>query len=407
MSALPHVAVFDAGSPPALMFVRSLGRRGVPVHVYSHERWPAARLSRYATSFSTCPDVADADVFARWLEGEMRGGRIRLVAPTSDLLAFYLAELEAERFNPALPGRDGTLDALLKDRFARACAALGVRTPLTLTPRSLDEAWSAAPTISYPAILKPRAHFGVGPSRGVVVRDPGELRARYAPWQVVPSQRRIVARMPELRWPIVQEYVPGALGNLYSVSGLIDLDGRVRAAAASRKILQWPPVLGIGTAFEPCKDQALIAQGGRTAASILGRGLFELELIRDMREGQWVAIDLNPRAYGQMRFEIARGLDLPRLWYHAATGELQPREPAPPHRDDLIWTHALPFHVGRVLNVMRGPARTEAFYDYVRFLSRRRVDVVNDLRDPLPSLVFCSQMLRHPGGLVRPFLEAT
>jgi hypothetical protein len=30
---------------------------------------------------------------------------------------------------------------------------------------------------------------------------------------------------------------------------------------------------------------------------------------------------------------------------------------------------------------------------------------VNDRRDPLPTLPFLAVMLRHPGGLVRPFLK--
>ena len=35
------------------------------------------------------------------------------------------------------------------------------------------------------------------------------------------------------------------------------------------------------------------------------------------------------------------------------------------------------------------------------------VDVVNDFRDPLPSAPFLAVMLRHPGGLVRPFLKSS
>ena len=34
-------------------------------------------------------------------------------------------------------------------------------------------------------------------------------------------------------------------------------------------------------------------------------------------------VDFNPRYYGQMAFEIARGLNLPKLAYLDATGNLQ------------------------------------------------------------------------------------
>jgi hypothetical protein len=33
------------------------------------------------------------------------------------------------------------------------------------------------------------------------------------------------------------------------------------------------------------------------------------------------------------------------------------------------------------------------------------VDIVNYARDPLPSAAFLAVMLRHPGGLIRPFLK--
>jgi len=77
--------------------------------------------------------------------------------------------------------------------------------------------------------------------------------------------------------------------------------GRLVALAASRKVLQWPPTLGVGTVFEACADEKLLTEGAAIATSILGCGLFELELIRES-EG-FSAIDLNPRAYGQIRFE--------------------------------------------------------------------------------------------------------
>jgi len=90
MTELPSVAVFDANTPPALAFTRSLGRAGVPVHVYSHHRYPMARLSRYAARFHFCPDLDDAELFLPWLKLRLQNKEISLIAPTSDLLAFYL-----------------------------------------------------------------------------------------------------------------------------------------------------------------------------------------------------------------------------------------------------------------------------------------------------------------------------
>jgi len=382
---MKRVGIFDADSPTALAFVRSLGRRGIPLRVYSHRRWPVARWSRHCAEFSRCPDTEDADRFVPWLERELLGGRIDLVAPTSDLIAFYTAELGA-----SLPAQGAVLDCLFKDRFAAACARLGFRTPRAVYPASAQEARELAPTLRYPALLKPKSHVGVGLyHRGEVVHDVDDARQRYRPYDL-PKR---YTRYPGLALPMIQEFVPAALENLYSVSGLLGANGEVIAASASRKAGQWPPLVGIGIEFHALPDADLIQRGIALARGALGRGLFEVEFIRGEEDGELMAIDLNPRAHGFISFDVARGHDLPWLWYLVASGESV--APCAPARDDLVWLHAIPWQIRRWVRRGRGLAIPPP--------STRSVDVVNDSSDPVPSAIFTAVMLRHPGGLIRPF----
>jgi D-aspartate ligase len=397
-SARPRVGIFDADAPTALAFTRSLGRGGVPVRIYSHRRWPVARFSKHCSEFARCPDPDDAVQFLPWLEGELRSGSIQLVAPTSDLIAFHVAELSeaiAPDLRRRLPAPAAVLDSLLKDRFDVACARLGFRTPWAAYPASVEEARERADAFRYPAILKPKSHVGIGLARGQVVRDVHELRRAYRQYPIPPRQAPVTARYPELSLPMIQEYVPGTLENLYSVSGVLGDRGEVVAVAASRKAAQWPPTLGIGIEFHGCADKGLLSTGSALAGQVLGRGIFEVELIRDARAGHLVAIDLNPRAHGFISFDVARNNDLPLLWYRLATGEAV--EPADPVRHDLVWTHAVPYHVRRWVNRLKGRPGERS--------RSGTVDIVNDRRDPLPSAAFLAVMLRHPGGLVRPFLK--
>jgi hypothetical protein len=62
---LPPVALFDNYWAPTLAFVSSLGKRGVPIHVYGAG---ASRWSRYRTRHDLCPPVEDADQFLPWLQ---------------------------------------------------------------------------------------------------------------------------------------------------------------------------------------------------------------------------------------------------------------------------------------------------------------------------------------------------
>lgn len=365
------VGIFDADVPTGIAFVRSLGRAGVPLRVYSHRRFPVARWSRWCSDFARCPDLEDPR-FQPWLDEELRSGRIDAVAPTSDLIAYATAN---ERI----------LDCLFKDRFDAACARLGFRTPWSAHPRSVEEARDNAASYRYPAILKPKSHVGVGIARGEVVRSPDELRAAFRPYPIGET------RHPELALPMVQELVPAALENLFSVSGVLAPDGTALAASVSRKIAQWPPQLGIGIEFRAVDDPALLELGVSLARGVLGSGIFEVELIRDPRTGDWLAIDLNPRAHGFIRFDIERGHDLPLLWVRSLKGEsIQPVGPA---RQDLVWIHGVPHLVYRWTQPHEKPRA-------------KQIDIVHDWSDPLPSIPFVALMLRHPGGLVRPFLRA-
>ena len=397
-SARARVGIFDADAPTALAFTRSLGRAGVPVRVYSQRRWPVARFSKHCGEFALCPDPDDAVRFLPWLEKELRSGRIELVAPTSDLIAFYLAELSdaiAGELRRRLPAPTAVLESLFKNRFDAACARLGFRVPWAAYPASVEEARERADEFRYPAILKPKSHVGVGLTRGQVIRDAAGLRRAYRHYAIPSSQAPVIARYPELSLPMIQEYVPGTLENLYSVSGVLGDGGEVVAAAASRKAAQWPPTLGIGIEFHGCADQALLSRGCALAGQVLGRGIFEVELIRDARTGDLAAIDLNPRAHGFISFDVARNNDLPLLWYRLVTGDAV--EPAGPARDDLVWTHAIPHRARRWVNWLKGRRRDRSRVG--------TVDIVNDAGDPLPTAAFLAVMLRHPGGLIRPFLK--
>ncbi len=90
---LPAVAIFDNYWATTLAFVRSLGEKGVPLHVYGKG---AGRWSRYCTAHSPCPPIDEADLFLPWLRDRVRSGEITRVAPTTDLIAYYVSVLREE-----------------------------------------------------------------------------------------------------------------------------------------------------------------------------------------------------------------------------------------------------------------------------------------------------------------------
>ena len=61
------------------------------------------------------------------------------------------------------------------------------------------------------------------------------MRTRFNAYEATPGQGALAERYPELRWPLLQKYLPAARRQVYSVSGIKDADGGIITAAVSYK----------------------------------------------------------------------------------------------------------------------------------------------------------------------------
>jgi hypothetical protein len=333
-------------------------------------------------------------------------GDIGRVAPTTDLIAYYVAYLRDE-FSPDVRRTIAPLaeieNALIKCRFTEACAGIGQLVPLTRNPPDIDSALAAAAELGYPLMLKPKSHLVVGfDERGHVIRSEAELRTRFTPYPPARGQAFLAKRYPELLWPLLQRYVPSASQRVYSVTGLKDPDHGIVTASLSYKSAQWPPHIGTSIAQISSREQWILNAGLRAADQLVSRGIFELELLID--NAGLLAIDLNPRAFGFINLDIALGHDLPWLWLRSTLEPLTPQREQP------------------------APAALEARHVVLHFLKRlteRRVHKAVDTRverrdtelpaawismqgnsnDPVPMLVSNARLLRHPRSLLRTFLS--
>lgn len=403
-SAAPSVAVLDNYWAPTLCFAHSLGRRGIPLHFYGRG---AGRWSRYCTRRMSCPPVEDAERFLPWLEGRVRSGEIGRLAPTSDLIAYYLALLR-HLFAPEVQRTIAPLEeieqCLIKTRFAGACERVGQAVPAALAPEDPQGALAAAEQLGYPLILKPKSHLAIGTDeRGMVVRDRRALLAAFRSYPVMPGQEAIARRYPELLWPLLQRYVPSARRRVYSVTGFKDAQSGIVTAALSVKRGQWPPHTGTSTSQMSCNNAAILAAGIAAVDRLLSRGLFELELL--LEHAQLLAIDLNPRAFGFMALDLAIGNDLPWLWYESTRQVLTPL-PRATSQPMLEARFSIPHAVGRgILRLFGRRSPTEPRSSHGSVL-RGVLPMLGHWSDPLPLLVSNARLLRHPGGLLRPFVAA-
>ncbi len=352
--------------------------------------------------------MLETDVFINWLTGELESGRIGLIAPTSDSIMFHAACAAENVGGPELVGHaspDAIFDSLLKHRFADALTRAGFPTPATAAPTSLGDAEQFVAEVGYPVVAKPRTHIGVGVERGEIIENHADLVAHFTPYELGDGHRQAVERDPHLAWPLLQEFINVPDLEIVSVSGCLGPNGDVLALGHSSKVRQWPPGLGIGTLFVSEDHQPFTDAAVDAVRAVLGMGIFEFEVLYDPVSQNYWGIDLNPRAFGQVALDIARGHDLPLHWYRSVTGLNLPDASVP---DSLPtqWRLGLPLTVDLVVELARGDHRRETLKELGGLLTRSGVGATGDWGDPLPALHFQRSMLRHPGGLVRPFLSS-
>jgi D-aspartate ligase len=308
-----------------LAAARCLGRRGIPVIMAGSDLLAPGRWSRHIARRVDAPDVFDTELFFRWLMDFGRREPGHVLYPTCDDLAWLFAA-RADELRPYFqlyqPGAGTILNLLDKEALHRACEAVGIGVVPTAFPRSHAEALQMAGALTFPLLIKPRTQILLpGHGKGTIVDQPEQFRSIYerfvAPGFWPPASGSLMAGV---EIPMLQSYLPQANDGIYSVAGFIARGGTQAAARASRKTMQRPRRVGVGLCFEEAPvDPALLASLLRLCARVGYFGAFEAEFV--VSGGQHLLIDFNPRFYGQMGFEVARGLPTPYLVWLAARGE--------------------------------------------------------------------------------------
>jgi D-aspartate ligase len=310
-----------------LAAVRCYGKNGIEVTLADESKRARALYSRYVGERLVHPPLGDPDILVDWLVqwAEQHPGTV-LYPPNDHLAWLFAAERDrlGQAFRMFSPAEETIITLLDKMRLNDVCGDLGIEVPAT---RALGEsprqggASSIVEMLRYPLLLKPR--IGVylqGGIKGMIVRDRSELDSQLARFRrLVTFKPAFTARHPAIAEPIVQEYLTIAETSILCVAGFVGDDGQLVARAAM-KVLQRPRKAGIGLCLEGrAVEQPLIEQLGALCRTVGYHGAFEAEFV--VADDRRVLIDFNPRFYSQMGFEVARGLALPLLVWHAARGE--------------------------------------------------------------------------------------
>jgi len=433
-SAIPVSSVSETGDrpildePPVLLpmpayhgtlaAVRCLGAAGISVTVADGNPLVPANWSRFAARRVRCPDPSNPSRFMSWLceFGERYPGYV--LYPTSDDLAWLYSRHRDEltkRFILRHPPVEVTYGLLNKIRLRTAAEAVGLSMPRTWVPAGEADLEGISAAAHFPVVIKPQTQILFHPhAKGVPVWQPRDLQRAYAQFiSATKYDSSVIAYDPSVCRVTVQEYFPSQAERIYGITGFIGPRAELFATRASHKILQQPKQLGVGLCFEEAEARPeLISKIASLCTSVGYEGIFEAEFVE--HGGSLLLIDFNPRFYGQMAFDIARGLPLPLLAYDAALGRwdrLSRRIALASNcsvQRGLIYCRSLELKlqlVTRQLCRRISREESERWWGWLRTHRGSTVDAVADANDRMPEWLEAfhhfARFARHPRSFVR------
>ena len=349
---------------------------GVQVHAVADRRTQVS-FSRFCSSFTVAG--APASVYHAWLDWLLESApRGAVVIPCDDDGLEIVARNRARLAAAGLclgPGDDAVmLEMLDKDRTLERAREVGVPAPRSRRVRDRQELLAEARALGLPSLLKP-VH------RHLFQRASG-LRVKA----FVISDRASLAAAAELMDRIgmemsLGEIVPGPDDSLYFYWTYIDEQGRALFDLVERQLRQYPPGFGVASYRMTVEDAEIVRLGRRFVEGVGARGLAQVELKRDARDGVPRLIECNHRLGAGAELVRLAGIDVARLVYCHAIG--RPLALPARYRVGVRLWHALD-DTRAFLELRRqgGPSVSE----WSASLCHRKRLAVLRLDDPMPTL---------------------
>lgn len=300
------VLVLGGADRMALPIIRSLGRRGIEVHVaWCKERAWVAR-SRFLAARHPIPSPGeDAVSWPAALIALAKRERYDLVLPTTDIenLACQLHRSELEpHMRLYLLSPEAFHASRDKVETMRLAAALGVSCPRTLLLSDIARMDAELDSISVPAVVKPCSSFT---ERSLY--DRRHVRRVFSR----DSLRQVVSASLEAGDPVmVQELVAG---NGAGVELLV-YEGEILYAFQHVRLHEsvgWGSTYRMSTPVAP----ELLDASGRLLRALRYTGIAMVEYRVEPKTGRWYLMEINGRFWGSLPLAVAAGADFPFFLY--------------------------------------------------------------------------------------------
>lgn len=297
MVILVRVFVTDAAYKHTLAVVRSLGRQGVEVGAGSTSRHSVSFYSNFVRSKYIYPDPkATPERFVNSVNSILLQEGYDVFLPIG-----YNATVAASKFREHFDGQTAvpvvnyrTLSiAADKAKTINFAEEIGIPMPKTVVCKNIKDV-KATEELKFPVVIKGTLEGG----STTYANEPAELESKCN-FLFAKSQKEA----------LIQEYIPG---DGYGFFALLN-KGKPRAIFMHKRTREYPVRGGPSTAAESIYEPRLKELGLKILQSLKWHGVAMVEFKKDLRDGEYKLMEINPKFWGSLDLAIASGVDFPYL----------------------------------------------------------------------------------------------
>jgi predicted ATP-grasp superfamily ATP-dependent carboligase len=299
-----NVLVTDAGFPHSLAAIRSLGRNGSRVIATCSSRLAMSFFSRYCSKAYTCADpINEPAAYISDIIAIAKKEKCDVLLPISYASCLTVSKYQEEVkkvVNVPIAELDSMLIASNKNKTVKFATKLGIPTPETFFPTSVEDVIEISKIITYPVVVK----LPEGSARVKYINSSPELIESY---KTIANLSYSNTHEPE--FPQIQQYIKG---NGYGFFALFN-HGKVRAVFSHKRIHEYPPTGGPSTMAQSVFDPDLQFMGIKLLEALKWHGVAMVEVKKDIIDNHYKLIEINPKFWGSLDLAIQSGVDFPSL----------------------------------------------------------------------------------------------
>lgn len=288
------VLVTDAGYKHSLAAIRSLARSGHFIIGGDTSRFALSFHSKYCKERIVYPNPKMEESFFKFFSKYLKRTKVAVLIPIGYLSNVVFAKYQKQlRSFVEIPIANWKAMRIAsnKDETMELAKQLGVRVPRIYRKPS--------EVTNFPIVMKG-------------IRESGFVR--YV------NSANELAKI-NVSDSILQEYIPG---DGYGFFALYN-NGKSRAFFMHKRIREYPITGGPSTSAISTYNEELRTLGEKLLDALNWHGVAMVEFKKDLRDGKFTLMEINPKFWGSLDLSIASGVDFPRLLVKMAfDGDIKP-----------------------------------------------------------------------------------